>query len=214
MKNIDDFQGRRKTAVAAKARMLAKLAARPGADDPAVIARAAERRTIDEARKPGKSSGRKWKRRRRRLGRKPSPRRPPRTRPAPKRGAMRVTQQGNCAPSHRLDDPAHNGDLQGEARTRAAPSQRLTTSRMNSDRGNARSRSYRRLRAVRPPRAGTHSVHASCSPRLSRQGFSAAARLVEAPAPTIGTPLASADGRIHRYAGSMALSQPTIRCSK
>lgn len=51
MKNIDDFQDRRKTAVAAKARMLAKLAARPGADDPAVIARAAERRTIDEARK-------------------------------------------------------------------------------------------------------------------------------------------------------------------
>ncbi|WP_041782295.1 DUF6481 family protein [Ancylobacter novellus] len=51
MKNIDNFQDRQKTAVAAKARMLAKLAARPGADDPAVIARAMERRTIDEARK-------------------------------------------------------------------------------------------------------------------------------------------------------------------
>ncbi|WP_029353400.1 DUF6481 family protein [Bosea sp. 117] len=50
MKNIDSFQDRQKNAVAAKARMIAKLAARPGTDDPVVIARAAERRTIDEAR--------------------------------------------------------------------------------------------------------------------------------------------------------------------
>lgn len=51
MKNIDNFQDRQKTAVAARARMIAKLAARPGTDDPGVIARAAERRAIDEARR-------------------------------------------------------------------------------------------------------------------------------------------------------------------
>lgn len=50
MKNIDSFQDRQKTAAAAKARMLAKLAARPDANDPSVIARAAERKAIDEAR--------------------------------------------------------------------------------------------------------------------------------------------------------------------
>ncbi|QFR31918.1 DUF6481 family protein [Ancylobacter sp. TS-1] len=50
MKNIDSFQDRQKTANAARERMLARLASRPAADDPAVLARAAERRAIDEAR--------------------------------------------------------------------------------------------------------------------------------------------------------------------
>lgn len=50
MKMIDSFQDRQKTAAAARARMIAKLAAQPGAGDPTVIARATERRAIDEAR--------------------------------------------------------------------------------------------------------------------------------------------------------------------
>lgn len=51
MRTIDSFQDRQKTAAAARARMIAKLAAQPGAGDPAVIARAAERKVVDEARR-------------------------------------------------------------------------------------------------------------------------------------------------------------------
>ncbi|QFR33658.1 DUF6481 family protein [Ancylobacter sp. TS-1] len=50
MKITDTYQDRQKTAAAAKARMVARLAARPGADDPATLERAAERKAIDEAR--------------------------------------------------------------------------------------------------------------------------------------------------------------------
>lgn len=50
MKVIDTFKDRQKTAADAKARLVAKLATRPAADDPAVIARAAERKAVEEAR--------------------------------------------------------------------------------------------------------------------------------------------------------------------
>ncbi|WP_246543990.1 DUF6481 family protein, partial [Ancylobacter dichloromethanicus] len=46
----DTFQDRQKTAAEAKARLLEKLAARPGPDDPVMIAKAAERKAAAEAR--------------------------------------------------------------------------------------------------------------------------------------------------------------------
>jgi hypothetical protein len=50
MQKIDSLEDRRKTAAEAKARLLDRFKARPAADDPAMIARAAERRAIEEAR--------------------------------------------------------------------------------------------------------------------------------------------------------------------
>ncbi|MCB4770475.1 DUF6481 family protein [Ancylobacter sp. Lp-2] len=50
MKITDTFEDRRRTSAAAKARLLANLATRPSADDPAVISRATERKTINKAR--------------------------------------------------------------------------------------------------------------------------------------------------------------------
>jgi hypothetical protein len=50
MKNVDSFAERRKTAQAAKASLLEKFKTRPADDDPAVLARAEQRRAIEEAR--------------------------------------------------------------------------------------------------------------------------------------------------------------------
>ncbi len=50
MKNVDSFAERRKTAQAAKAALLEKFKTRPADDDPAVLARAEQRRAVEEAR--------------------------------------------------------------------------------------------------------------------------------------------------------------------
>lgn len=50
MLKTDDLAERRKTADAAKARLLERFRNRPAADDPAALARAAERKAISDAR--------------------------------------------------------------------------------------------------------------------------------------------------------------------
>jgi hypothetical protein len=50
MLKVPDLAERRNTAASAKARLVEKLRARPAADDPAVVARAAERLAVSEAR--------------------------------------------------------------------------------------------------------------------------------------------------------------------
>ncbi|MCJ8143965.1 DUF6481 family protein [Ancylobacter sp. A5.8] len=50
MKNPDSFAERQKAVQTSKTRLLERFKARPAADDPAMVAKAAERRAVEEAR--------------------------------------------------------------------------------------------------------------------------------------------------------------------